>query len=66
MYYNALVMSTKNDHPPMAKPVIAAYQLNYQKGKVIVLGIYSDDIITNGKFDKFFDVLLLQHLLHPK
>ena len=66
MNYNALVMSTKNYHPPMAKPVIAAYQLNYQKGKVIVLGIYSDDIITNGKFDKFFDVLLLQHALAPK
>ena len=66
MNYNALVMSTKNYHPPMAKPVIATYKLNYQKGKVIVLGIYSDDIITNGKFDKFFDVLLLQHALAPK
>jgi hypothetical protein len=66
MNYNALVMSTKNYHPPMAKPVIATYQLNSQKGKVIVLGIYSDNIITNGKFDKFFDVLLLQHALAPK
>jgi hypothetical protein len=61
MDHNALVMSTKKYHPPVSKPVIATYQLNYQKGRVIVLGIYSDDIITNGKFDKFFDVLLLQH-----
>jgi hypothetical protein len=66
MNYNPLVMSTKKYHPPVAKPVIATYQLNYQKGKVIVLGIYSDDIITNGRFDKFFDVLLLQHALAPK
>jgi hypothetical protein len=50
-------------HPPIAKPVVAAYELNYQKGKVIVLGLYSDDIIFNGKFDKFFDRLLLQDAL---
>jgi hypothetical protein len=50
-------------HPPIAKPVVAAYELNYQKGKSIVLGLYSDDIIFNGKFDKFFDRLLLQDAL---
>jgi hypothetical protein len=27
------------------KPVIASYELNYQKGRVIGLGIYSYDII---------------------
>ena len=43
------------------KPVIATYELNYQKGKVIALGIYSDDIISNTKFDKFFDSLLLKY-----
>jgi hypothetical protein len=59
MNYNALVISTKNYHPPMAKPVIATYKLNYQKGRVIVLGIYSDDIISNSNFDKFFDKLIL-------
>jgi hypothetical protein len=44
-----------------AKYVIATYELNYEKGKVIALGIYSDDIISNGKFDRFFDSLLLQY-----
>jgi hypothetical protein len=64
MNYNArVVMSTKKYHPPVAKPVIGTYQLNYQKGRVIVLGIYSDDIISNSKFDKFFDGLLLQHTI---
>jgi hypothetical protein len=30
---------------------IATYELGYQKGKVIVLGIFADDIITNKKFN---------------
>jgi hypothetical protein len=55
--YNATDFNYKTD----VKHVIATYELNYQKGKVIALGIYSDDIITNGKFDRFFDSLLLQY-----
>lgn len=62
MNYNAVVMSTKKYHPPVARPVIATYKLNYQKGKVMVLGIYSDDVISNSNFDRFFG-LLLQHTL---
>jgi hypothetical protein len=42
------------------KPVIATYELNYQKGKVVALGIYSDDIIGNTKFNKFFYNLILR------
>ncbi|HET7148136.1 MAG TPA: hypothetical protein VFI73_06500 [Candidatus Nitrosopolaris sp.] len=38
--------------------MIATYELNYQKGKVIVLAIYPDDIISNTKFNKFFDSLV--------
>jgi hypothetical protein len=45
------------------KRVIATYQLNYQKGKVIALGIYADDIVTNSKFVKYFDSLLLKYAL---
>lgn len=44
-----------------AKPVIATYELNYQKGRVIALGIFSDDVITNNKFDNFFHGLLLKY-----
>ena len=40
---------------------VATYELNYQKGKVIALGIYSDDIIANGDFDKYFDSLLVKY-----
>ena len=45
----------------MPDPLIATYELNYQKGKVVVLGIYSDDIIANSKFNKYFDSLLMKY-----
>jgi len=43
------------------KPIIASYELSYKKGRVISLGIYSDDIISNGKFQRYLDSLLLQY-----
>jgi hypothetical protein len=49
--YNASLPSSLQP----AKYVIATYELNYQKGKVIALGLYSDDIIANGKFDRSLD-----------
>jgi hypothetical protein len=49
---------------PSLRPVIATYELNYQKGKVISLGIYSDDIMTNDRFDKYLDNLILQYSSH--
>ena len=52
-YYDAPSSST------VKKPVIAAYELHYNNGKVIALGIYSDDVIVNSSFDKYFDKLLL-------
>jgi hypothetical protein len=52
---------TSIKQPKILHPLIATYELNYQKGKVLVLGIYSDDIIANGKFTKYFDSLLLKY-----
>ncbi len=67
MNYEAKVITSNKkiriSQVPIAKPIIATYQLNYQRGKVIVLGIYSSDIISNSKFDKFFDGLLLQQAI---
>jgi hypothetical protein len=57
MNYNASL----SDYPIQTRPVIATYELNYQKGKVIALGLYSDDILSNGRFDRFFDNLMLQY-----
>lgn len=46
---------------PSKPPVIAAYELHYLKGKVIVTGIFSDDVIRNDAFREFFRDLLVQH-----
>jgi hypothetical protein len=43
------------------QPTIATYELDYQKGRVVALGIFSDDIIGNSKFGKFFDNLLTKY-----
>jgi N,N-dimethylformamidase beta subunit-like protein len=44
------------------KPTIATYELNYRRGKVVAFGIFSDDVITNSKFDNFFDNLLVKYV----
>ncbi len=41
--------------------VVATYELNYLKGGVIALGIYSDDIITNSTFDTYLDNLIFRY-----
>ena len=46
--YNA---SLPKNYSLRVKHVVAAYELNYQSRKVIVLGIYSDDIIGNALFE---------------
>jgi hypothetical protein len=57
--YNAKSL-TKQPEP--FKPVIATYELHYKKGLVIVLGLYSDDIMHNKKFDVYFRNLIQQHV----
>jgi hypothetical protein len=47
-----------------SKVSIAAYSLDYGKGKVISFGIYSDDVIHNSNFIKFFDSIVMNTLLH--
>jgi hypothetical protein len=42
---------------------IATYELDYKKGKVITLGLYTDDLLfNNGKFRQFFDSLLYYYV----
>jgi N,N-dimethylformamidase beta subunit-like, C-terminal len=42
---------------------IATYELGYQKGKVITLGLYTDDLLFyNDKFRQFFDSLLYYYV----
>ena len=56
--YNATISPSTNK---TGSVVVATYELNYLKGKVIALGLYSDDIIVNGAFDRYFDSLILQY-----
>jgi hypothetical protein len=56
--YDAVTGKIKIDNK---QPTIATYELNYQKGKVVALGIFSDDLIDNTKFNKFFDNLLVRY-----
>ncbi len=66
--YNALIPKTyfpiiSTTTPPgqvSSKTIIATYELNYKKGRVITLGIYSDDVVNDNKFDSYFDKLLLK------
>jgi len=43
---------------------VATYELTYGRGKTIAIGIYSDDIIQNRGFDRFFDSLIIKYGLH--
>ena len=49
--YDATITDWKST---LRKVIIATYELNYKKGKVIVLGLYCDDIIANKRLDNFF------------
>src|SRR4029078_6319055 len=62
--YNATVPVDKSNKT--GGVIIATYELNYLKGKVIALGLYSDDIINNGSFDRYFDSLVLQYAVRTQ
>ena len=66
--YNATIPSniSKDISNKTGSIVVATYELNYLKGKVIAIGLYSDDIITNGSFDRYFDNLVLQYAVRAQ
>jgi hypothetical protein len=47
------------------KHTIATYELQYQKGKVIGLGIYADDVEKNRHFESYFSSLLVHYAMTP-
>jgi N,N-dimethylformamidase beta subunit-like, C-terminal len=55
--YNATVLEERYQFDPR----IATYKLDYNKGMVIALGLYSEDILSNSRFQRFFDSLLLEY-----
>lgn len=66
--YNATIPSniSKDISNKTGSIVVGTYELNYLKGKVIAIGLYSDDIITNGSFDRYFDNLVLQYAVRAQ
>jgi hypothetical protein len=57
--YNATV-----NKPDPGRYVIATYELEYKKGKVITLGLYTvNKLFENERFLRFFDSLLFQYVL---
>jgi hypothetical protein len=46
--------------------VIATYHMNYEKGKVIVMGIYGERVVGKDDFLKFFDDLLEKYAGIPQ
>ena len=57
--YNATI-----NRPDPGKFVIATYELDYKKGKVITLGIWTvNKLFDNDRFLRFFDSLLYQYAL---
>jgi N,N-dimethylformamidase beta subunit-like, C-terminal len=59
-YYNTLLLNNSNASNTRRVP-IAAYELDYHKGKVVAMGIYAEDIILDHKFNQFFDSLMLKY-----
>lgn len=55
--YKMVSLPSKIPMPSTTKIRVAAYELNYLKGKVYSIGIYSDDVINNIKFEKYLDDL---------
>jgi hypothetical protein len=57
--YNATI-----NKPDPGRYVIATYELEYKKGKVITLGLYTvNKLFENERFLRFFDSLLFQYAL---
>jgi hypothetical protein len=50
----------KTFDPPFPQPIVATYQKPYGQGQSIVFGLYSDELLGNPKFLKFFDQVFLK------
>jgi hypothetical protein len=58
--------SATENKPNPRKFVIATYELDYKKGKVITLGLYADDLKENERFWRNFDSLMFRYAFGEK
>jgi hypothetical protein len=61
--FNFNPVESSNAPSLKSKVSIDAYSLNYGKGRVISFGIYSDDVMQNSNFIKFFENVIMDTLL---
>jgi N,N-dimethylformamidase beta subunit-like, C-terminal len=61
--YNATLLKHRNGTTYISHPKVATYEFDYKKGKVIGLGLYSDDLLwlNNERFMRYFDSLLFKY-----
>ena len=50
--------------PKHRDALIATYFMNYHKGKVIMIGLYGQQLANNEAFLEFFDKIIMKHALH--
>jgi len=65
----AKIQSKKNELPidkKLEDIIVATYTLEYGKGKVIMLGLYGQNLAKNQEFMRFFDNYILPTALCPK
>lgn len=65
MNYGAYSSGLNYGVPPgeeFPHPLIVTYEKSYGMGRVIVFGIYADEVLDNPSFLNFFDNLLLKSL----
>jgi hypothetical protein len=43
------------------KHIVATYELDFKKGKIVALGIFADDVERNPAFDKYFSLLVMRY-----
>jgi hypothetical protein len=60
--YQAQITYDPGIKPQLNEVRIAAYELEYGKGKVISFGLFGDDIIHNKEFLRFFDEMFFSHV----
>ena len=47
---------------PFFGSTVATYQLDFGKGKVVMMGLYGQNLVSNEAFLKFVDSLILKYL----
>jgi hypothetical protein len=62
---NPLLIALQNLVGMNKSPTVATYEMSYGKGKIIMLGIYGQNLVNNTAFLNFFDRIILMHAIAP-